>query len=218
MGIAAFLHGAGFTGSGERYLSSVVGVEGRADGGVRVLVSSTEIGQGTNTILCQVAAETLGLPYEDVEIAQPDTTAVPNSGPTVASRTAMVVGKLVQSAALGLKQTLTRLRNAGCKATRPRNSARRAANTLPTRGQLRSLARYEQPANIFWDDQNYRGEAYAAFAWAVYVAEVTVDLTTYGVSVDDFVALAGSRQGAQSGSGQGADRRRRRAGNRICAV
>ncbi len=56
-------------------------------------------------------------------------------------------------------------------------------------GQLRSFARYEQPADIFWDDQNYRGEAYAAFAWAVYVAEVSVDLTTYCVSVDDFVAL-----------------------------
>src|SRR6202165_270870 len=42
MGIAAFLHGAGFTGSGERYLASVVGVEGCADGGVRVLGSSTE--------------------------------------------------------------------------------------------------------------------------------------------------------------------------------
>ena len=37
--------------------------------------------------------------------------------------------------------------------------------------------------------KNYRGEAYAAFAWAVYVAEVTVDLTTYSVTVDDFVAL-----------------------------
>ena len=106
MGIAAFLHGAGFTGSGERNLSSVVGVEGCADGSVRVLVSSTEFGQGTKTVLCQIAAETLGLPYEDVEIAQPDTMEVPNSGPTVASRTAMVVGKLVQSAALGIKQTL----------------------------------------------------------------------------------------------------------------
>ena len=61
MGIAAFLHGAGFTGSGERYLSSVVGVEGCADGSVRVLVSSTEFGQGTNTVLCQIAAEALGL-------------------------------------------------------------------------------------------------------------------------------------------------------------
>ena len=103
IGLAAFLHGAGFTGSGERYLSSVVGVEGCADGGVRVLVSSTEIGQGTKTVLCQIAAETLGLRYEDVSIAQADTANVPNSGPTVASRTAMIVGKLVQSAAVGLR-------------------------------------------------------------------------------------------------------------------
>ncbi len=106
MGIAAFLHGAGFTGSGERNLGSVVGVEGCADGRVRVLVSSTEFGQGTKTVLCQIAAEALGLPYESVDIASADTNQVPNSGPTVASRTVMVVGKLVQSAALGIKQTL----------------------------------------------------------------------------------------------------------------
>ena len=106
MGIAAFLHGAGFTGSGERNLGSVVGVEGCADGKVRILVSSTEFGQGTKTVLCQIAAEALGLPYDRVEIAQADTNEVPNSGPTVASRTIMVVGKLVQSAALGIKQTL----------------------------------------------------------------------------------------------------------------
>src|SRR5580693_403343 len=106
MGIAAFLHGAGFTGSGERYLSSVVGVEGCADGSVRVLVSSTEFGQGTNTVLSQIAAEALHLPYENVSMAPPDTLEVPNSGPTVASRTAMVVGKLVQSAAVGIAQTL----------------------------------------------------------------------------------------------------------------
>ncbi len=188
MGIGAFLHGAGFTGSGERHLSSVVGVEGRSDGGVRVLVSSTEIGQGTNTILCQIAAETLGLPYGDVEIAQPDTTAVPNSGPTVASRTAMVVGKLVQSAALGLKQTLTGCGMLGNSHT-PEEFRAACREYISTRGQLRSFAKYEQPEGIFWDDQNYRGEAYAAFAWAVYIAEVTVDLATYGVSVDDFVAL-----------------------------
>src|SRR6202165_449597 len=108
MGIAAFLHGAGFTGSGERYLNSVVGVEAGADGNVRVLVSSAEFGQGTNTVLCQIAAEALGLPYENVAIAQPDTAVVPNSGPTVASRTAMIVGKLVQSAAKGIKETLTK--------------------------------------------------------------------------------------------------------------
>src|SRR5580693_8148554 len=188
MGIAAFLHGAGFTGSGERYLSSVVGVEGCADGSVRVLVSSTEFGQGTNTVLSQIAAEALGLPYESVSMAQPDTLAVPNSGPTVASRTVMVVGKLVQSAALGIRQTLisSKLLSETYTAAEFRVAC---GHYVAAHGEFRSWSRYEAPSDIFWDDQKYRGEAYAAFAWAVYIAEVTVDLTTYSVSLKDFVAL-----------------------------
>ncbi len=188
IGIAAFLHGAGFTGSGERYLNSLVGVEAGADGSVRVLVSSTEFGQGTNTVLCQIAAEALGLPYESAKIAQPDTTVVPNSGPTVASRTAMIVGKLVQSAAQGIKQTLTKTGLLGDDYT-PEDFRAACREYLKGRGELKSYARYEAPGDVYWDDEKYRGEAYAAFAWAVYVAEVTVDLTTYAVTVDDFVAL-----------------------------
>jgi CO/xanthine dehydrogenase Mo-binding subunit len=188
MGIAAFLHGAGFTGSGERYLSSVVGVEGCADGTVRVLVSSTEFGQGTKTVLSQIAAEALGLPYENVGMAQPDTLEVPNSGPTVASRTVMVVGKLVQSAALGIRQTLISSNLLGDTYTAGEFRVA-CGNYVAAHGEFRSWSRYEAPSDIFWDDQKYRGEAYAAFAWAVYIAEVTVDLTTYSVSVDDFVAL-----------------------------
>jgi CO/xanthine dehydrogenase Mo-binding subunit len=188
IGIASFLHGAGFTGSGERYLASVVGVEACADGRVRVLVSSTEFGQGTKTVLCQIAAETLRLPYEDAEIAQADTEEVPNSGPTVASRTVMVVGKLVQSAARGIQQTLNA---AGLLSeVYSRDEFRQAcAKHIAEHGEFKSWSRYEAPPDIFWDDEKYRGEAYAAYAWAVYVAEVTVDLTSYSVSVDDFVAL-----------------------------
>jgi len=163
-------------------------VEGCADGGVCVLVSSTEFGQGTKTVLCQIAAEALGLRYEDVTIAQPDTTQVPNSGPTVASRTVMVVGKLVESAARGIRQTLT---SAGTLGESYSADEFRAAcrSHIAAHGQLRSWAQYEPPPDIFWDDQNYRGEAYAAYSWAVYVAEVAIDLTTYSVSVNDFVAL-----------------------------
>jgi CO/xanthine dehydrogenase Mo-binding subunit len=188
IGIGAFLHGAGFTGSGERYLASVVGAEATTDGNVRILVSSTEFGQGTNTILSQIAAETLELPYEAVSVAQPDTTNVPNSGPTVASRTAMVIGRLVASAALGLKQTLT---EAGLlrDSYSPEQFRTACRQYVAARGSLRSLVKYEQPQGVFWDDQKYRGEAYAAFAWAIYIAEVTVDLATYSVGVDDFVAL-----------------------------
>jgi CO/xanthine dehydrogenase Mo-binding subunit len=188
IGIAAFLHGAGFTGSGERYLNSLVGVEAGADGVVRVLVSSAEFGQGTNTVLCQIAAEALRIPYESVEIAQPDTTVVPNSGPTVASRTAMIVGKLVQSAARGIEETLTK--KGLLREDYSLEQFRMACGEyVAAHGTLKSYARYEAPGDVYWDDEKYRGEAYAAFAWAVYVAEVTVDLTTYNVTVDDFVAL-----------------------------
>jgi CO/xanthine dehydrogenase Mo-binding subunit len=188
MGIAAFLHGAGFTGSGERYLDSVVGIEGTADGSVRVLVSSTEFGQGTNTVLCQIAAETLGVPYELVTIAQADTTIVPNSGPTVASRTAMVVGNLVRSAALGLRQTL-QLGGALKERYTSGEFVDACRRYVTEKGVLRSLARYSPPEGISWDDAKYHGEAYAAYAWAVYVAEVSVNLTTYAAEVQDFVAI-----------------------------
>jgi CO/xanthine dehydrogenase Mo-binding subunit len=188
IGLATFLHGAGFTGSGERYLGSIVGVEACPDGTLRILVSSTEFGQGTNTVLCQIVAEALALRYEDVSIAQPDTREVPNSGPTVASRTVMVVGKLVQSAALGIKKTLIA---AGLLKESYSPEQFRAACRIyvAKHGKLSSLAQYEQPNDIVWDEEKYQGSAYAAFAWAVYVADVTVDLATYTATVDDFVAL-----------------------------
>ena len=116
------MHGAGFTGSGERYLANpIAAVEATPEGRVRILVSSTEIGQGTNTILSQIAAETLGIDYDQVKICS-RIRAVPNSGPTVASRTCMVVGKLVESAALGLQQTLAKWRAATGR-WRPRGPA-----------------------------------------------------------------------------------------------
>jgi CO/xanthine dehydrogenase Mo-binding subunit len=188
IGFATFMHGAGFTGSGERYLQSIAGVEALADGRVRILVSSTEMGQGTNTILSQIAAETLGIEYDRVEVVRPDTSQVPNSGPTVASRTCMVVGKLVESAAIGLKQTLIK---AGLLAEnhRAEEFAAACAGYVREFGPLKSFSQYQAPPGIYWDDEAYRGDAYSAFAWAVYVAEVAVDMATCEIKVEDFVAL-----------------------------
>jgi CO/xanthine dehydrogenase Mo-binding subunit len=188
IGMAAFLHGAGFTGSGERYLNALVGIEAVATGGLRVMVSCTEFGQGTNTILCQIAAETLGLEYDDISMAPIDTSTSPNSGPTVASRTAMIIGKIVQTAALKMKQTL--IDSGLLKPSAGRKEFLAACQAYRERfGELQSFSRYEAAPNIFWNDELYRGEAYPAYAWAVYVAEVTVDTTTYSVTIDDFVAL-----------------------------
>jgi CO/xanthine dehydrogenase Mo-binding subunit len=188
IGFATFMHGAGFTGSGEVYLSSVVGVEATPAGRVRVLTANTEIGQGTNTIFSQIAAQALGIDFENIEIAQPDTANVPNSGPTVASRTTMIVGKLVESAAIGLKQTLigSGLLKEGYTAE---EFAAACQHYIAKHGALRSFSKYDPPPGIHWDDEKYQGEAYGTYAWAVYVAELTVDLVTYEVRVDDFVAL-----------------------------
>ncbi|MDQ3805408.1 MAG: xanthine dehydrogenase family protein molybdopterin-binding subunit [Acidobacteriota bacterium] len=188
VGFATFMHGAGFTGSGEKFLQSVVGCEATAEGQVRVLAASTEIGQGTNTIFAQIVAEALGLEYEQVEVVRPDTGGVPDSGPTVASRTCMIVGKLVETSALGIKATL---KDGGLLGDtyRPEEFRRACREYAERHGPLRVFSRYEQPADVNWDDQLYRGDAYSAFAWAAYVAEVSVDTVTYEARVEDFVAV-----------------------------
>lgn len=188
IGFASFMHGAGFTGSGEVYLASVVGAEATAEGRVRILAASTEIGQGTNTVFSQIAAEALGIEASLIDIGQPDTANVPNSGPTVASRTCMVVGKLVESAVLGLKQTLigSGLLSEGYGSEEFQTACRKYIETL---GPLKAFSKYQPPPNVYWDDEKYQGDAYGTYAWAVYVAEVSVDLLTYEARVDDFVAV-----------------------------
>jgi len=188
IGLASFFHGAGFTGSGERRLASVVTIELTPTGQPRILVSSTEFGQGTNTILCQIAAETLHLPYDDVLIARPDTALVPNSGPTVASRTAMVVGKLVERAAQKLLDTL--IHSGHLPESFTAEDFRRAAMLyLAQHGELRVTIEYEPATKIFWDDERFSGDAYPAYAWAVYVAEVAVDTASYTAQVTNFHAV-----------------------------
>jgi len=188
MGFASFMHGAGFTGSGEEYLASQVAVEATREGRVRVLMANTEIGQGTNTIFSQIVADALGIAFLQIEIAQPDTGHVPNSGPTVASRTTMVVGKLVETAALGLKQTLlaSSLLRVDYSAADFRAACRQY---VEQHGALRHTVQYQAPPGIHWDDQNYQGDAYGTYAWAVYVAEVSVDTLTCEIRVEDFVAV-----------------------------
>ena len=165
IGLALFYHGAGFTGSGELRLASKASLELTATG-VRILVSSTEIGQGTRTMHAQIVADALGIPYEQVEVAQPDTQRVPDSGPTVASRTCMVVGKILQRCAEEMKERIGLLSPA-------EHFARNGAFTIQKE--------HEPPAWIQWDDTTYSGDAYATYAWGCDVAEVEIDRDTYEV-------------------------------------
>lgn len=180
IGIALAWHGAGFTGSGEVRLASVASVELGDDGIVRVLAASTEIGQGTNTIFPMLAAETLGLEPAEVRMAPVDTSIVPDSGPTVASRTAMVVGGLVIKAAQRLRETVE-ARSGGPFAETFREDARRF-------GATRIDQRFEPYPNVDFDDKTYTGDAYPVFGWACAVAEVDVDLDSGEVHVRSVVS------------------------------
>lgn len=188
VGIATFFHGSGFTGAGEVHLASVADVEAKADGTLVVLAASTEIGQGTNTVFTQMAADAAGIDPARIVIQNPDTAEVPNSGPTVASRTCMVVGNLITRAIADL---VAKLRASGLLEAEYDDAAWISAcrRYLENNTRLRGTAKYKPPPGINWDEVNFQGDAYAYYAWAVYIAAVTVDTRTAETTVDDFVAV-----------------------------
>ena len=165
IGLSLFYHGAGFTGSGERTLKSKAWLV-LTPTGVRIAVGSTEIGQGTRTIHAQIVADALGIPYEAVEVAQPDTAVVADSGPTVASRTCMVVGKILEECAVEMRQKLGDLP---------------PAEYCARHGPFTVERMYEPPAWIRWDEETYRGDAYATYGWGCDVVELELDRDTLEV-------------------------------------
>jgi CO/xanthine dehydrogenase Mo-binding subunit len=165
IGLSLFFHGAGFTGSGEEKLASRASLE-LTPTGVCVHVASTEIGQGSRTVLAQIVADTIGLPYDCVEVGPADTATAPDSGPTVASRTTMVVGGLLARCA---------------KHMRARLGSLTPAAYLKRNGPLVVTEQYEPPPGLQWDDQHYRGSAYGTYGWACDVVEVELDPDTFEI-------------------------------------
>ncbi len=176
IGISLVLHGAGFTGSGEVMLDSRAAIDLTPAGRPRILTANTEIGQGTITAFSQLVGDALGVPVDFVEVERSDTDRVPDSGPTVASRTVMVVGGLLERCAGAMRERLELF------AERPIESAtdftRVARAFLRERGPLRVERRYQKPPEIEWDDATYRGDAYAVFSYAACAVDLEVDLDT----------------------------------------
>ena len=173
IGLSLFFHGSGFTGGGEVKLASKasLALTGR---GARILVASTEIGQGTRTMHAQIVADTLGLPYDCIDVNAADTAVVPDSGPTVASRTCMVVGRILQRCAEEMRERLGRLT--------PLEYLRR-------HGPLVITKEYEQPGGMSWDDNSYQGDAYGSYGWGCDVVELEVDRDTWEVRPVSFLTV-----------------------------
>ena len=174
IGLSLFFHGSGFTGGGEVKLASRAALELTA-AGARILVGSTEIGQGTRTMHAQIVADALGVPFEAIEVHDVDTEFVPDSGPTVASRTCMIVGKLLERCARDMKQRL---------------GALTPAEYFRTHGSFVVTAQYEPPPALRWDDERYSGDAYGSYGWSCNVVELEVDPVTYEVTPIHITAVA----------------------------
>lgn len=173
IGLSLFYHGAGFTGAGEKNLKSKARID-LTPTGVRIAVGSTEIGQGTRTMHAQIVTDALGIPYESVEVAQPDTSRVADSGPTVASRTCMVVGKILEECSHEMKEKLGGLS---------------PADYYVKNGEMSVERTYEPPDWIQWDDNSYLGDAYATYGWGCDVVELTFDPDTYEVKPTKITAV-----------------------------
>jgi CO/xanthine dehydrogenase Mo-binding subunit len=160
IGMSWFLHGCGFTGSGEsEHIHAKVKIRKDEMDHVYVLIAAVDMGQGAKTSLAKIVAHTLGIPMEQVSFDYPDTDYIVDSGPTVASRTIMIVGGLLEKAALHLKEIW-----------------------IPHE-EVSVIEHYEQPGYIEWDEELMRGDAYPAYSWGVNVVEVEVSPITYQVDV-----------------------------------
>ena len=174
IGLSLFFHGSGFTGGGEVKLASKASLELTATG-ARILVASTEIGQGTRTMHAQIVADALGVPFEAIEVHEVDTEFVPDSGPTVASRTCMIVGKLLERCARDMRARLGGLT---------------PAQYFRQHGSFTVTAQYEPPPGLQWDDERYAGDAYGSYAWSCNVVELEVDPVTFEVRPINVTAVA----------------------------
>ena len=194
IGLSVFWHGSGFTGNGERRMMSKGAVRLRSDLKIEVLSSSTDFGQGTEGIFRQIVADACGVGLGDVVVHIPDTAAVPDSGPTVASRTVMVVGGLLRRAGQKLGETLRRfaahssgsapagvlLQNGYFETVRGRTPfANVARQYITLHGPLLAEATFEPTPGSTFDEATYQGDAYAAYGWGANVVEVEVDPDTF---------------------------------------
>jgi len=162
LGTSLFLHGCGFTGSGERdHIKAEVRLDKTKEDIVIIRIANVDMGQGLLTTMSKIVAKVLDIDYEKIEYPLPDTKFVPDSGPTVASRTTMIVGRLLEKAAIRLKETWQV-------------------------GREQSITEhYVHEESIPWDESKFTGDAYPAYSWGLNMVEITVDTLTGNVTINN---------------------------------
>ncbi|MCK4546858.1 MAG: xanthine dehydrogenase family protein [Candidatus Eisenbacteria sp.] len=195
IGVSTINYGAGLGGLSPYLTRAGAFVQVHADGSALYAVGTTEMGQGMHTVLAQIVAEELGLRLDQVTATETDTSRVPDSGPTVASRATIMSGNALRDACARVRKNLWGVGAsilgvplhdvlgeggvlyAGQKQDKSVAVEDVARECISRRVHLAAQGWFRAPKTS-WDPKRGQGDAYMVYAWATNIAEVEVDLET----------------------------------------
>jgi CO/xanthine dehydrogenase Mo-binding subunit len=204
IGLAASFRGCSLGAEGIDAAAAYLSVQ--ADGSVYLLSGLAENGQGLRTTFSIIAAEVLGISVPDIYYLEQDTGLVPDSGPTVASRSTLMGGGAVKAAAETVRKRLEKLLQdhwylKKCQFVfkdhfiSPKHKPEKKisfaelCNLAYARGtNLAAIGWYQGP-KVHWDEAVGQGPAYFTYVYGCQVAEVTVNITTGEVFLDRVTAV-----------------------------
>jgi CO/xanthine dehydrogenase Mo-binding subunit len=205
IGVSASYYALGFGASGKSSSRTSAYVQLELDGGVVFSVGTVEMGQGMITVLAQIIAEELGVDYEGIHMASADTSRVPDSGPTVASRTTMFSGRAVQNACRKLRALMfdavaekrelsqSNLRIEGHHIVNELGqhviSVGEAIKLMHDERVQVSAAGWDVAPDTYYDYEKGEGKPNVAYVWGTNIVEVEVDVRTGVCEVTDVWAV-----------------------------
>jgi len=190
LGISCVLYGVGLGGKAPFLDKAGATMKLEADGSVAVAVGTVEMGQGLTAALLQIAAEELGISIERIQLAPVDTSRVPDSGPTVASRGTMMSGLAVLDAARKLRKRIENVAETqGIVKSEIGNRWDEIADAFWLNNLDPAVEGWAKTEPVSWDPETGLGDVYPVYAYATHIAEVEVDSVTGETDVIDFVAV-----------------------------
>lgn len=198
LGVACLGYGIGYTG---RRNPSRARVELSSEGELRVFCGTPDIGTGSDTVMAQIAAETMGVRMGRVRVATGDSVTTGDSGPTSASRTTYFSGNAVRFATERLREDF--LERASIAFDAQKGELRIEGDQLLVRNEAfgfeeacRRISVDTGPLSadgicdpaVSLDLKNGLGDVYPAYAFATQMAEVEVDAETGEVRVPRYWA------------------------------
>jgi len=204
VGMSTVMYGVGM-GAGAPFLEKAGAyVKLEVDGTLTVAVGNTEMGQGAETVLAQIAADPLGLEVEKVDLTEVDTSRVPDSGPTVASRTTTMAGNAIIDALETLKKRIVAVAGdlLNCqdalfeeghlidKSDRTNRVALgEVAGEMWSRNVDLAAEGWAKKGMKNWKPETGQGDAYFVYSYATHISDVEVNSLTGQAQVTRHVAV-----------------------------